>query len=164
MAIGAGSRRTGAVAALLLVAALAASGQDRLAQLRSDFERSSDPVRKAKALAKLGRLEIQQVREDAQAGKAAQALSQLEEYRNQVRNAHEALKATGVDAEKRYAGFKQLQISVREALRQLDDIIFAVPVDQRAPFRVVREDLDGINAQLMHALFPRQGAAEKPKS
>ncbi len=164
MARRAGSPRAGAVAALLLIVGLAATGQDRLAQLRSEFAGASDPVRKAKLLAKLGPLEIQQVREDAHAGKAAQALSQLEEYRDQVHAAHTALKATGVDAEKRYGGFKQLQITVREAIRQIDDILFALAVDQRPPFRQVREDLDGVNSQLMHALFPRQGAAGKPKS
>lgn len=163
MARGAGSRRAGAIAALLLISGLAATGQDRLAQLKSEFAGASDPVRKAKTLAKLGTLEIQQVREDAHAGKAEQALSQLEEYRNQVHTTYTALKATGVDAEKRSGGFKQLQISVREAVRQIDDILFALPLDQRPPFREVREDLDGVNSQLMHALFPRQGAAGKPK-
>jgi hypothetical protein len=67
-----------------------------------------------------------------------------------------ALKATGIDAERKTAGFKELQISLRETVRHIDDLIFTLPVDKRPFFRVVRDDLTKDQNDLIDALFPRK--------
>src|SRR6267154_1162213 len=68
----------------------------------------------------------------------------------------EALKSTGVDAEKKPAGFKELQISIRENVRRIDDLILSLPVDKRPFFREVRTDLVKTQNELIDALFPRR--------
>jgi hypothetical protein len=81
-------------------------------------------------------------------------LAVLQQYNDEVRKTAKALVATGVDAQWRPAGFKELQISLRESIRHLDDLILALPVDEREWFQAVRFDLSAIQNLLLDALFP----------
>ncbi len=123
-----------AIASLALTAPLAA--QTRLATDLARYEQDSDPVHKA--------------------GDDVGSLHTLEQYRDEIRHMAEALKSTGVDAEKKPAGFKELQISIRENVRRIDDLILSLPVDKRPFFREVRTDLVKTQNELIDALFPRK--------
>jgi hypothetical protein len=151
-------------AALAVLALLAPAGaQDRMAELKAEYDRAGDPVHKARALAKLGTAQMDKVREEANAGEAERALRILQQYRDEVNAVTAALAATGINAEKHSNGFKQLQICVREAIRRLNDIAFSLPFEQRDPFEAIRNELEGINKRLVHELFPRQSGSENLK-
>ena len=154
-----------ATASLLLTAT--ARVQDRVAELKSQFSRESDPVRKAKALPKLGDAQFDRVRKEIGAENFSQALRIIEDYREEVRTTLAALKATGVDAERKPAGFKQLQLYVRKSLRELDQVVLALPEGQREPFEAVRRELLSVEKELLELLFPRQpgksAEQQKPK-
>lgn len=143
--------------ALLPAAALA---QNQLTDLRARFARESDPVHKAKLMPRLSAAEFQEINADFAAGKLPEALSILQAYRDEVQLCEEGLDAKGVDAEKHSAGFKQLQISTRESLRQLDELLSSLTTDEQAPFLAVRKDLEQLNLHLIHELFPNQPASE----
>ena len=145
---------TAAIAVLALFAPLAA--QDRLATELARYEQEADPVRKARALAKLGDDQIDEARRQLKAGDDVASLHTLEQYRDEIQHTAEALKATGFDAEKKPAGFKELQISLRESVRRIDDLVLSLPVDKRPFFRGVRTDLVKTQNELIDALFPRQ--------
>ena len=145
---------TVAVASLALLAPLAA--QDRLAADAARYEQEPDPVRKARALAKLGDDQIDEARKQLKAGDDVGSLHTLEQYRDEIQHMAEVLKSTGVDAEKKPAGFKELQISIRENVRRIDDLILSLPVDKRPFFREVRTDLVKTQNELIDALFPRK--------
>jgi hypothetical protein len=145
---------TATIAALALFTPLAA--QDRLAAELSRYEQETDPVRKARALTKLGDDQIDEARKQLKAGDDVASLHTLEQYRDEVQHMADALKATGIDAEKKPAGFKELQISLRESVRRIDDLILSLPVDKRPFFREVRMDLVNKQNELIDALFPRQ--------
>jgi hypothetical protein len=150
-------RRTApALAALSLCGVLGvpARAQDSRSRYQAQYEAESDTVRKAKILAKLGPLEIAEARANVRAEKEEQALALLEKYRDEVGKTAEALAATGVDAQRRPAGFKELQISLRESIRHLDDLILSLPVDTRQFFQAVRSDLSATQNLLFDALFP----------
>ena len=148
--------------ALLLTALLPATAQNaRLTRLQAQFSHENDPVRKAKALSKLQEEQFDLAQKSADAGHADQALHFIEQYRDEVRAVHAALQATGINAEKRPHGFKQLQISLRESIRELNDLSLSLPVDERSPFETIRQELEGINKQLLHQLFPRQPGQKK---
>jgi hypothetical protein len=148
-----------ALAALSLSGALCvpARAQDSRSRYQAQYDAEGDPVRKAKILAKLGPLEISEARANVRAEKEPQALAALEKYRDEVRKTAEDLTATGVDAQRRPAGFKELQISLRESIRHLDDLILSLPVDEREPFQAVRSDLSATQNLLFDALFPTKG-------
>lgn len=161
------SRRLIRAAMLFALWLSPAQGQDRVAQLQAQFQAESNPVRKAKALSKLAEAQWELMHRAIVASDYAQALRILQQYRDEVRAAEAALKASGVDAERKPAGFKQLQIHLRKSLRDLDQTILAMPEDQREPFEAVRRELTGIDEELVGLLFPRRPGqipeAKKPK-
>lgn len=136
-------------------------GQAQVADYKTQFNHEHDPVRRAKLLTKLSAEEFRSFREAVDAADSAAALRLLGDYRDQLVDAQKALAATGVDAEKRPKGFKELQISLRENLRTLGDILLTVPADEREPFDAIRQQLEHVNKQLILELFPRQPGASK---
>ena len=134
--------------------ALPARAEDLHSKLEAQYQSESDPVRKAKIVAKLGHFEIEQSRSDLKAGDEEKALAVLERYNDEVRKTGEALTASGIDPERRPAGFKELQISLREFIRQLDDLILTLPFDKRPWFQAVRSDISATQNSLFDALFP----------
>jgi hypothetical protein len=132
----------------------ALAAQDARAKYADQFQLEHDPIAKAKILSKLGNLEIDQARSDLKADKDEQALADLEHYRDEVESTFQALSANGVNAEKHPAGFKELQISLRQTLRHTDELILLVPYDKRPWFQAVRSDLARVQSSLIEALFP----------
>ena len=154
--------RMAVFAVLALCSTLAA--QDRLAVDLAKYLNEPDPVRKSRALAKLGDEQVdlakRQLKEEDEVG----SLHTLEQYRDEVRDTVAALKGTGVDAERKPAGFKELQISLRETIRRIDDLILTLNVDKRPFFRDVRNDLFMYQNELIDDLFPRRPDRNSPKS
>jgi hypothetical protein len=150
------------IAALSLCCSLAA--QDRLAEELAKYQHEADPVRKARALAKLGDEQVDLAKRQLRADQEVDSLHTLEQYRNEVRETVTALNAMGVDAERKPAGFKELQISLRETIRRIDDLILTLNVDKRPFFREVRNDLFMDQNELVDKLFPRKPERNSPKS
>jgi hypothetical protein len=153
------------VGGFVLLAALIAGSvfpKDRLAKLRSKFAQETNPVKKAKLMPRLGEAEFKEIHSHMKEGRLAEALAGLERYRTEAQECAKGLDSTGIDAEKHSAGFKQLQISLRESLRRLDHLIVGLTGEEQASFVAVREDLDQINRHLLHELFPRRPAVGTP--
>jgi hypothetical protein len=134
--------------------------QDRTAEFRSRFDHEPDPVRKAMLIVPLGDAEFLEIQKEFEAGEISEALAVLRQYRDEVRSCRDGLDARGIDAERHPSGFKQLQISLRESLRRLDDLIVSIPRDQQTPFLDVRKEIDQMNRHVIRELFPRQPDSE----
>jgi len=144
-----------AIVSLALCAPLAAQ-EDRLAEDLAKYQHETDPVHKARDLAKFGEGQIEVAKKQLRAGDDVASLHTLEQYRDEVAETISALKGLGVDAEKKPAGFKELQISLRGTIRRVDDLIFTLEVDKRPFFRSVRNDLQMEQNELFDLLFPRR--------
>jgi len=150
------------VAALLMLGiGLRLTGQDRLAAQLEQYLNEKDPVRKARLLVKLGESEVDQAKKQLQSGDDVASLETLEKYRDQAAQTVSGLKASGLNAEKKPAGFKELQISLRWNIRRVDDLILSLPVDKRPFFREVRGGLVQMQNDLVDELFPRRGGGKK---
>lgn len=136
------------------MAPLSPTGQDRTTDLRSRFEHETNPVQKAKLMPDLGQAEFQQIRKEVDEEHLPAALELLREYDAQVNACVKALQSANLDAERHPAGFKQLQISLRESLRRIDLLLPSMTVDEQAPFLEVRTRLDEVNRHLIEQLFP----------
>jgi hypothetical protein len=154
--------RFAVLATLAICAPLVA--QDKLAVDLARYQHEADPVRKARELAKLGDEQIDLAKKLLKAGDEVASLHTLEQYSDEVRETVSGLSGMGVDAEKKPAGFKELQISLRETIRRIDDLIFTLNVDKRPFFREVRNDLFANQNQLIDKLFPRKPEHSAPKS
>jgi hypothetical protein len=155
-----------------LVALVAGSllAQDRTAQLRARFEKENDPVRKARMVALLEDSEFRNMHEKIDAGDLAGAAEIAGRVRDEAQTSKKLLDAKSRDAEAHPDGYKQLEISVRESMRRLDDIMVSLAKDEQTPLAEVRKDLDELDRQMIHQLFPKRPEpaekteAEKPKS
>ncbi len=155
--------RAAAVFAAFLL--LSANSHSSIAALQARFQREADPVRKATLLAKLGTPEMNLISRAAAQNNYSGALSLLEQYRDQVTATQRLLRSSGLDAERKPSGFKDLQISVRENIVRLRNLVFDLPPDQQAPFQAAQQDLENTNRALLNALFPRQpGITRAPPS
>ena len=153
--------RAAMIVALALCAPLAA--QDRLSDDLAKYSHETDIVRRARALAKLGDEQIDLAKKQLKEDEVA-SLHTLEQYRDEVHDTVTALSGMGVDAEKKPAGFKELQISLRETIRRFDDLVLTMNVDKRPFFRAVRNDLLADQNVLIDKLFPRKPDRSAPKS
>jgi len=152
-------RATRGAWALLLVATLffgSALAEEGTAALRSRFDAESDPVRKAKLMPKLGEAEFREIRKHIDEDRIADAVAVLKQYRDEAQLCANGLDASKINAEQHPSGFKELQISLRESLRRLNEITRSLSADEQAPFLEVREGLDEINRHMIQKLFPHE--------
>ena len=154
--------RIAAIAALALCAPVAA--QDRLAEDLAKYQHETDPVRKSRALVKLGDDQVDLATRQLRISDEVASLHTLEQYRDEVQETVTALNGLGVDAERKPAGFKELQIGLRGTIRRIDELILTLNVDKRPFFRVVRNDLFMDQNELIDKLFPRRPDRSSPKS
>ena len=153
--------RIAAVATLFFAGGIAA--QHGLDDDLAKYQHEPDPVHRARILAKMGDEQVELARRQLKDGKDEDSLHTLELYRDEVHDTVKALNGMGVDAERKPAGFKELQISLRETIRRVDDLIFSLEADKRQFFRPVRNDLFMDQNVLIDELFPRRpdhGAAK----
>jgi hypothetical protein len=141
-------------ASFLFAAASTAIAQDPLTKLRAEYVAQINPVDKAKTLAKLAPREMAAARDFSKDGDNDKALAALGKYRDEVMATAHALIATGVDASRHSAGFRELQISLRMFGRKLDDLILSLQQDDRPAFRSLGADFDAAQNELIDALFP----------
>ena len=153
--------RLAALAAALLAGS--ARAQDGTPQLRYLFNRQTSAIAKAKLMPRLGAAEFRDARAEIAAGRLPEAAAILVQYRAEAQLCAKGLEAAGTDAEKHPAGFKQLQISLRESLRRINEMLAGLPADDQTPFLAVRKDLDELNRRLIHKLFPHQPAGDSPQ-
>jgi hypothetical protein len=144
----------------LLLATPAA--QIRVQDLRTQLVHEPNPVRRGKLLPKLEQAEFEEIRHETDGGNFAKALELLGDYRDDVHTTQKALDATGVDPERKPAGYKELQIAVRESLRQLGEILVGLPPDWKMGFDDIRRELEAVNNRLIIQLFPRQPGHQPP--
>jgi hypothetical protein len=133
--------------------------QNNTAELRSKFTNETDPIRKAKLLVPLGEAEFREILKDTDSEDFEGALAIFQQYRDEAQASKKALEGKEPDPEKHPNGFKQLQISLRQSLRRLSDIVVDLPADDQKPFLDVRRDLEQMDRQLIHELFPRRPEA-----
>jgi hypothetical protein len=152
--------------ALLLLAAMVLGGAGRaaedLAHLQARFDQEKDGVRKAKLLQKLGDAQFSKEREAAKGNDYSTVGLEMEKYRDNVRAALEALKKTHPEAEKHSSGYKQLEIHLGMGLREIRDVILAMPEPLRPPMLLVEQDLRNMDMELLRLLFPRRPGERPP--
>jgi len=148
----------------LLVAALLTAGdacaarmvQDRVAQRAAQFDRESDPVRKARAFPRYGDELLKLLREQLKKETYAPALETLERYLTNASLAHKGLKESGINAERKSNGFRQLQIHLRQSIRQVEEAARSAPFADRDRYEAIRREIEQMNRDLINMLFPRQ--------
>jgi hypothetical protein len=139
-----------------------AAQKNEIAVFQARFERETDPVHRAKLMQRLGFDEFEEIRRDVSQGNLPEAARIVDQYRDQARSCVEGLDAKKVNAAKHSSGFKQLQISVQEALRRLDEILAGLTADQQPEFAAAHSELQKMDDHLVQELFPSSPAINAP--
>src|SRR5437773_11762190 len=149
-----------AVCGLLgLLAILPPGAAESLAELQARFDRKRSGVRKAKLMERLGEAQFEEARRAGKAGEYDALGLTLEKYRDNVRAAVEALKKQHPNAEKQSNGYRQLEMHVRKGVREVDETILVSPEGYKPALQLVRQDLVGMDDELLKMLFPRRHVA-----
>jgi hypothetical protein len=150
--------------ALALVAPMTATpgATDDVSTLQARFDHETNSVHKAKLLERLGDAQLEQTRRASQANDYKTIGFVMEKYRDNARAAVDALKKDHRDAEHHTNGYKQLQIHVHKALREVDETLVIAPDEYRPPLEIVQRDLALIDDELLELLFPRHPLQKKP--
>jgi len=152
---------------LMMLGAMVPAGNTHAATedvnaLQARFDRETNSVHKARLLEKLGDAQLELTRRASQANDYKTIGLVMEKYRDNVRAAVDALRKDHRDAEHHTSGFKQLQIHVHKALRDVDETLVVAPDEYRPPLEIVRRDLAAIDDELLDLLFPRHPTEKKP--
>lgn len=147
---------------MFVLASSSAVTQDRVPELRTRFQKETNPVRKAKLIQQLADAEFSNIQNQIAEGDLAGAAGIAGQVRDEARTAQEALDEKKRDAEEHPEGYRQLQISVRESVRRLNDILIGLAADDQKPFQEIRDDLDKMDRQLIHQLFPNRPDGTSP--
>lgn len=147
---------------LVLEGGISSSGaQEKLAGLQARFDHETNGKQKEKLFERVSDTQF------AEAGRAAkqndyQAVGLLmERYRDNLRETLSALKTGQPNAKKHPGGYRNLEIHVREGLRQIDEFLLVAPLEYRPPLTLVRTDVNNMEEELLRLLFPDR-PGEKP--
>src|SRR5713101_2573028 len=141
---------------------LPAGEAQSLADLQARFDREPSGVQKAKLLGKLGDAQFEEARRAGKTGEYDALGLTLEKYRDNVRAAVEALKKQHPNAEKQSNGYRQLEMHVRKGIREVNETLLVSPEGYKPPLEIVRQDLIGMDDELLKMLFPRRPAEHHP--
>ena len=152
--------------ALVILAAVAprVRGAESEAELEARLKRESDPVRKAKIQIRLSRFKLYQAAGAFDQGNIEEAHKLLAAYLERVKGAWATLKNSGRRANKKPAGFKELDIALREDARYLNDLKHRVSYMLRAPVEQTAQEVDDLRNEVLKALFPSEPPRKPSKA
>ncbi len=160
---------------LLLGLSISACAVVRISPLRAQFDknlqqlekekdklrRQTDPVDRTKTQIKISDLLLSLVSDAVRRNDPELMEARLDDYVTTIQDAHQTMVKSGRDARRKPKGFKELEIALRQQVRQLDDIARGLSVDQREPVEKAREEATDIRDELIKALFGEQNAPSR---
>lgn len=135
---------------------------DKLSELQAHFDAETNAVRKAKMLQHLGDAEFEEAARAEKAGDFKTVGLLMEQYRDNVSVAAAALEKENPDGEHHPGGYKQLEMHVQKALRELDEYLLEAPDLFKPPLQIVRKDLVSVDDKLLRKLFPAHPHPKAP--
>jgi len=131
--------------------------------LKARIEREQDPVKKAKYEIRLAHLKLLRGTEGCQRDDHEVCHQFLGAYLELMQASWKDLESAGRPAVKHSAGFKELDIALREDARSLEDAERKIPIEDRDYIDSVIRDMEKLHEEVMGALFPGGGARSKAK-
>ena len=130
--------------------------KEKLADLQARFDKESNAVHKAKLLTRLSAAQFDETRRLEKLGDFNSVGLLWEKFRDNARVTLEGLKKQVHDAERHVGGYRELEIGLREGIRELEQTMLLVPPEYRPPLDIVRADLSTMDDEVLRLLFPRR--------
>jgi hypothetical protein len=139
---------------LIVLAKGAAWGRETEEQLLQRIQTEQNPVKKAKEEIKLANLQFIKVHDAYSHGQIEEGAKLLGPFVETLKTSWKILQGSGRKASKQPEGFRELEISLREHVRSLQDLGRTVSYFDRAPLVNAAQELEQTRAEVLHALFP----------
>jgi hypothetical protein len=129
-------------------------GRDTEEQLLQRIQGEQNPVKKAKDEIKLANLKFAQVHDAYLEGHIEAGAKLLGAFVDTLKTSWKLLQDSGRKASKQPDGFRDLEISLREHVRSLQDLGRTVSYFDRAPLAMAAQELEEMRVEVLHAQFP----------
>jgi len=125
---------------------------ERLASEKGRLSALKDPIERTKSYIKISQFLLLFTGGAARDTDALAPL--LNEYTTAVQSARDAIMNSDRDPTRRPAGFKDVEIALRQQLRSLRDIAGMLSFDERAPVERAIDIVTSVREELLRLLFP----------
>ena len=139
---------------VIMLAGLCAMGRETEEQLLRRIQSQQNPVKKAKDEIKLASLRLTQVHDAYSQGHIEVGAKLLGTFVDTMKTSWKLLQDSGRKASKQPEGFRELEISLREDVRSLQDLGRTVSYFDRGPLVNAAQELEQMRSEVLHALFP----------
>ena len=116
----------------------------------------TDPVEKAKTHITISEILLDFAGTAASNGQSDEMETLFPQYIAAITAARDVLLDSGRDAQRNPEGFRDLELSLRQQIRRLEDMSRLLTVDQREPVTAALAQATTIRDEMIRALFPRQ--------
>jgi hypothetical protein len=138
----------------ILFASWFAMGRETEDQLLQRTQGEQNPIKKARDEIKLGNLKLEQIQDAYSQGHTESGAKLLATLVEIMKTSWKLLHDAGGMASKQEQGLRELEISLREDVRVLQDLGRTVSYFDRAPMEKAAQDLEQIRSEVIHAQFP----------
>lgn len=131
----------------------------RLAQERGRLEATTDPVGRTRIQIRISDLLISFLGDAADTSDVELIDESIGEYRTTIIDARNTMVNSGRNALEDSGGYRDLEIALRQHLRQLDDIASVLSLDGRQAMNRLIDEMSAIRDEMLDLLFPEENAA-----
>ena len=136
------------------VRALPGRNNDKEEKLIAKIRRENNPGKKARLQLRLAKLELTEADEAYHARDFAEGRGLLQKYLGYVRDSWATLHAADSEGRKHLGAFKDLEISLRENDRFLEDLGHRVPYPESDTVMKIEMESSEVHNQVLEAIFP----------
>lgn len=130
---------------------------------RTKFEKTTNPVDRAKISVKISDILILLINDAAKSGNNSLVDQYLNDYCKTIKDAEDIMMKTRKDAHKHPSGFKDLEIGLRKQQRRLSDIGKLLDYDQRNALERAQKLASDIDDRLVREMLVKDpNASRKP--
>ena len=138
----------------IVLTGLPAMGRDTEQQLLARIQSEQNPVKKAKEEIRLASFKLSHIQDAYSQGKIEEGAKLLATFVDTMKTSWKTLQDSGRTAAKQPQGFRELEISLREDIRALQDLTRTVGYFDRAPLENSVQELEHMHDEVIKALFP----------
>ena len=127
--------------------------EEKYIKHQKKLTKQGNPIKKVKILIKMSGVNLKLVSRVIKRGKFPEANTILSRYVKNVKQARQILYKSGRNAQKKPAGFKHLEISLRKQLRKLNDIKIHYPFDEQVSVDKTIKYVEDVKGEIMNTIF-----------
>lgn len=131
--------------------------KDKEEKLIAKIERENNPGKKARLQLRLAKLKLKEAGQAYDSRDFGEGKSLLRQYLGYVRDSWATLQGADNGVRKHLPAFKDLEISLREDDRFLQDLRHHVPYPESENVKKIAEESRAVHNQVLEAIFPGDG-------